>query len=131
MTTTATTQTWRDEAICSVLHAESVAGQGIDALLRAIRLRGEGVATLILWDGPSRLHLANFLEQQAGDYRSMLAGSDSNRDGDKTFPYCGWYGFTWEGAWIELVLLPSTSSNGVTLCLSDDEAALQRFGVRL
>ena len=29
------------------------------------------------------------------------------------------------------MLLPSTSSNGVTLCLSDDEAALQRFGVRL
>src|SRR5436305_14000329 len=97
---TTTTQTWRDQAIGDVLHAESVAGQGVDALLRAIRLRGNGCATLILWDGPSRLHFFSFLEEQAGEYRSLLAGSDSNRDGDETFPYCGWYGFTWDGAWI-------------------------------
>jgi hypothetical protein len=49
---------WRDAALNVALQAESQYGEGMEALLREVRLNRAGCATLMLW--PDRLQLLRF-----------------------------------------------------------------------
>jgi hypothetical protein len=124
MTVTITTN-WRDDAVAEALRAEALYGDGVDALLRAIRLQRPSCVTLAL--EPDRLQLLRFLQTCAADFQSVVSGADWHKLDDQIYPYIGWYATTWHGSPVEVALAPSYSSEGIAICIADDLAVLQRF----
>jgi AAA+ superfamily predicted ATPase len=120
---------WRDAAINVALQAESQYGEGIEALLREIRLHRAGCATLLLW--PDRLQLLRFLQTKAENFRSLLEGTNSHIERDTLCPYVGWYAAEWDGETIEVALTPASHVNGSIIVLGSDAPRLHRFAAAL
>lgn len=122
------TPTWRERAMDRALHAEAIDGNGVTALVRAIRQHEPTCATLLL--EPDRAQLLRFLHTDVDDLRSLLPGSASYESGDELAPYIGWYSVRWQNTPIEVVLAPSDYS-GYAICIAADETALSRFATAL
>ncbi len=124
------TEDWREEAMDRALEASIHYDEGHHALLREIRRHRPGASVLILY--PEREQFAAFLAACAPGFRSLLSGDYGIRYGTDAGarPYLGWYGLEWEGAPIEVALMPSTNG-GQAICLGPDGAALSRFAERL
>ncbi len=119
---------WRDHAINEALRAEAESGEGLDALLRQIRLHRTGGATLATWAGPARPQLLRFLAARTTGCRSLLRDSAAYAEThEPSHPYVGWYAADWAGTPVEIALPPSTGGEGPAIYLGADEAALERF----
>lgn len=114
---------WRDQAINEALGPGSY--DGLEVLLREVRRNQPGSATLTLW--PDRKQLLRFLNEHATGLRSLLIGSSSHEEKDELWPYLGWYAAEWQGQPIEVVLSPTYSTTGATVCIAADQPLLQRF----
>jgi SpoVK/Ycf46/Vps4 family AAA+-type ATPase len=119
---------WRDRAIDEALRAESLSGDGMDALLREIRSLEEAYATYTIWE--DRRQLLRFLRKQSG-FQSLLRASHVYDDDEDAYPYIGWYSVEYDNTLVEVALLPSNSSEGCSVCLSVDRKILRRFVVSL
>jgi len=115
---------WREHAINLALHAQSLDGNGRDALLRAIRRHDPASVALLL--EPDREQLLRFLDAEADEFRSLLAGAISYETSDKLAPYVGWYAVTWQGAQFEIAIAPADYA-GYVVCIGYDAALLRRF----
>lgn len=118
-------ENWRNAAIDFAIKTEAADGEGMDALLYAVRRQRPGGATLLLWH--DRLRLLQFLKTRAQNFVSLLPGNDGHIERNETCPYVGWYGVTWEDASIEIALPPGTYVSTGSLLMTDDADVLRRF----
>ncbi len=116
---------WRNAAINYAIKMEAADGEGMDALLYAIRLQRPGGATLLLWH--DRLRLKQFLETSAQQFESLLPGDDGHIERAETCPYVAWYAVTWEEERIEIALPPGTYISTGSVLMGHDPRLLRRF----
>ncbi len=123
---------WRNEAVNAALATEARKGSSEDTVLREIRRHRPGAFTRMTW--LDRLILRRFLDAQTPGWRSLLPGGDSyhSHDGEnEKRPYTGWYAAEWQGATVEIALVPNWNRDGYLVCASDHDAALADFVTRL
>lgn len=113
---------WRDAAINTSLQGFSY-DENLEALLFAIRSARPHYATQILW--PDRTQTLNFLQQQGPLRPLLLAPSDSIHEGVEE-PFLGWYAAEWEGAALEVALVPGHGSSE-TICMGRDSGRVRAF----
>ena len=115
---TSTESGWREAAMRRALNAEAAGGEPVDALLMEIRCGIRGAATLMIW--PARLQMMQFIKNLPGGYTPLISGEDCLIERDQIWPYHGWYRVEWNGAPLEVVLSPSTYTEGTVICISAD-----------
>jgi len=116
---------WRIQALNESLRAGAVGGEGLDALLREIRLNWPESATLLIW--PDRLQLLRFLKTETRNFRTLSVGSDGHIERNEVCPYMAWYAVEWEGKEIELALSPGTYYSACVIGICESSDHLKRF----
>lgn len=118
---------WREAALRAALHAESLDGEGFDALLRSVRRsRSDLTAVLASMDRP---RLMEFLRTRCSGLRHLVKASDYyDLSGDhKSRPYVGWFGVEWDGAEIEVAIAPDWGDPGYVVALGSHAEVVNRF----
>ena len=119
---------WRDAAMNDALAAKAARGKAEESLLRSLRQHLPGHATINVY--PDRFQLVRFLQENTTDLRSLLSGShayESSNETDVFWPYLGWFGATWQGVEIEVVLAPDYNKHAEHICVCRDAAVLKAF----
>ncbi len=119
---------WREAAMRAALDTEARDGNAEDTLTRAILERCPGASTAVAWTDRDRL--LRFMREEAGGYRSVVAGRhtifSSDEDGTSCI-YLGWYSTEWNGTSIEVAFAPSACDAGDVVFFAFDAEALNGF----